>query len=597
MEIRSLTEIDSIKGKRYLEKLRKRGNIVLLVGSGISMWSPSNLPSGQKVTQDIAELIAVSTLSPRAKIIDSIKYSAFEHIMERYPKPDLLKAILANSYRPTIPNNVHKTIAELLNEGIINHIITTNYDEGIENACNDICHPSRKPFEVIYETDLLRVVDSQPILFKIHGCAKPGREDSIVATLSTEGELPEWKSSLLKTLARDKVLLISGYSGLDFEISPELINLPTKKMLWNSFSNPRTDIWAMTSNAQYVVSEKKGRVLVGSMHNMFGELNQKSCDFDPPSSMPSFIGELESKLTSWELDKWRVWVFNGLSCAKDGIEVAERMYIKSGTSKKLKIDAFLAMAEANFHSGFYKKSINNYSEAIKLTWELSNFEDWVKSELGLIESYRVAGYYFRARLRIRKLSKAVKFLFSGQKLETVESQIALKRVLLQRYIFHFLKLFRLTFLALIIQKSVKNDLLLITSHSANTGKWFDLRHSQMLAMKFQIPFTDVYMGKMNTTAFRDGFQQLGYALAEMMAVRSEMIQGKIPNAAQIFPYLEKADDLGIYPEYWKIVTTLRKVFGDNIISDNIKIKEKTAWQNCQYTFPMRLLLKFLGENA
>src|SRR5688500_4056897 len=98
MEIKSLTLIDSVKGKKYLEKLRKRGNIVLLVGSGISMWSPSNLPSGQKVTQDIADLIANTTVSPRAKVLDSIKYSAFEHIMERYPKPDLLKVILANAY-------------------------------------------------------------------------------------------------------------------------------------------------------------------------------------------------------------------------------------------------------------------------------------------------------------------------------------------------------------------------------------------------------------------------------------------------------------------------------------------------------------------
>lgn len=119
----------------------------------------------------------------------------------------------------------------------------------------------------------------------------------------------------------------------------------------------------------------------------------------------------------------------------------------------------------------------------------------------------------------------------------------------------------------------------------------------MLAMKFQIPLTDIYSGKMKTTSFRDGYQQLGYSLAEMMAVRSEMIQGKISDATLIFPYLEKADDLGIYPEYWKIVTTLKKVFGDGVISDDIRIKGEKAWQNCQYTFPMRLLLKFLGENA
>jgi hypothetical protein len=88
MSIIRLTEINSAKGKKYLEKLRLRREIILLVGSGISMWGPSNLPSGQKVTQDIADLIAKSTVSPRAKVIDSIKYSAFEHVMERYPRTD-----------------------------------------------------------------------------------------------------------------------------------------------------------------------------------------------------------------------------------------------------------------------------------------------------------------------------------------------------------------------------------------------------------------------------------------------------------------------------------------------------------------------------
>jgi hypothetical protein len=153
----------------------------------------------KKVIEDVADLIADSTAAtPKAIIIEMVKSSAFEHIMERYPKPGVLNEIIADAYRPTIPNPVHETIAELINDGIVKHVITTNYDEGIENACASICRQSGMPFVVTYQSDVRPSVSAaKPVLFKIHGSAKAGQEDSIVATLTTEGELPEWKQTLL----------------------------------------------------------------------------------------------------------------------------------------------------------------------------------------------------------------------------------------------------------------------------------------------------------------------------------------------------------------------------------------------------------------
>jgi hypothetical protein len=42
---------------------------------------------------------------------------------------------------------------------------------------------------------------------------------------------------------------------------------------------------------------------------------------------------------------------------------------------------------------------------------------------------------------------------------------------------------------------------------------------------------------MKTTSFRAGYRQLGYILAEMMAVRSEMLDGKLSDVSEIYPYL------------------------------------------------------------
>lgn len=596
MKEKTVIEINSLCGKKYLTKLQRHGEIVLLLGSGISMWSPSNLPSGQTVTQEIAELVAESSVGDKSLIVEMIKSSAFEHIMERYPKPDVLNKIVADAYRPTAPNPVHMAVAELINDGIVKHIVTTNYDEGIENACALVCRREKIPLEIVNESDINSIAADRPILFKIHGSAKLGSEDSIVATLTTEGELPEWKGNLLDDLTKDRILLISGYSGFDFEISPALAGLSFKRLLWNSFDDPRIKPESLSANASHVVRETDGKILVGGMHDMFALLNQKPCSWTGFGSGSSFVEKLKDELMDWELDKWRVWVLNGLSCAKEAIEIGRRM-LRNSFSEAMRLDSLLALAEALFHGGYYKQAALIYEDAAKVSFKIRDHPAWVKSELGLIESYRVAGHWLRAAMRIEKLSRRVKPLFSGDDLVTVESQIALKRVLLQRYVFRLSNLFRLAPISRKIQNSVTQDLSTTASYSAINGKWFDLRQCQMLAKKFGIPLANIYAGKMKTTSFREGYRQLGYVLAEMMAIRSEMLDGGLSDISEILPYLDKAEALGINAEYWKLIRTAERRFGREAISHAQKQKTKMFWKECEYNPSMKFLLKFFGENA
>lgn len=596
MKEKTIIEINSPSGKKYQDKIRRHGEIVLLLGSGISMWSPSNLPSGQTVTQEIAELIAESSVGDKSLLVEIIKSSAFEYIMERYPKPDVLNKIIAAAYRPTAPNPAHLAVAELINDGIVKHIITTNYDEGVENACALICRPEKIPLEIVNESDIGSIAVDRPILFKIHGSAKLGLGASIVATLTTEGELPEWKRVLLDDLTEDKILLISGYSGFDFEISPALVSLSFKRLLWNSFDDPRIKPESLSANARHVVRETGGKILVGGMHDMFAQLNQKPCSWTGFGSGSSFVEKLKDELTAWELDKWRVWVLNGLSCAKEAAEIGRRM-LHNSCSEAMRLDSLLALAEALFHGGYYKQAALTYEDAAEVSFKIPDYPAWVKSELGLIESFRVAGYWRRAKMRIEKLSQRVEHLFSGDDLVTVESQIALKRVILQRYVFRLSNLLRLSPVSRRIQKSVTQDLSMTASYSAKNGKWFDLRQCQMLAKKFGIPLSDIYAGKMKTTSFREGYRQLGYVLAEMMAIRSEMLDGGLSDVSEILPYLDKAESLGINAEYWKLVRTTEKRFGREAISHTQKQKTKMFWKECEYNSSMKFLLKFFGENA
>jgi hypothetical protein len=358
--------ISSPEGGHYLTRMRRDGGIVALLGSYISTWHPSNMPNGQSITNALADVIADETASPRARVIERIRGSAFEHIMERYPRREIMRPAVAEAFYPTAANPVHKAFAMLLDTGVIEHIITTNYDVGLETACSALCGPRGMPQVIVTEGDLKTANPARPFLFKIHGSASPGKEDTLVLTLGGEGEMPGWKRGLLERLVNGKNLLVGGYSGLDFEICPVLIRLKPSSVTWNSYLDPRTEPSALTANAARVLTAAGGTPLVGDMNAMLKALTGLDWEAEPSKVSPDFVSRLVGALDDWELDKWRVWVFNGLGCALDGIRVAERMYTNSGASEERKMDSLLAMSEALFHSGRYKRADRTYREPMVL---------------------------------------------------------------------------------------------------------------------------------------------------------------------------------------------------------------------------------------
>jgi hypothetical protein len=610
--------IDSADGSAYLSDVRSMGGIVALLGSGISMWAPSNMPNGQRITDELANIIASTTVSSRSTVMDRIKSSAFEHIMERYPKQGILRSIVAGAYHPTPPNPVHEAFARLLSTGVVEHIITTNYDVGLESACSAICSPTEMPQVVVAESNLTTATITKPILFKIHGCAASGNEASIILTLGGEGEMPDWKRALLRRLINGRHLLVCGYSGLDFEICPELIRLAPSQTTWNSYQDPRTDEKALTANAKRVLEATNGTPLVGDMNKMLQSLTGKSWSADASKISPDLVRQMVNALDDWELDKWRARVLNGLGCALDGVHTARRMYLNSGASKERQSDSLLAMGEALFHSGLYKQAGRAYREATLLSSGCGNWDKIVKAEVGVIESDRVAGRWLRAHRRMKKAARTLPRQAPPEEREKVVNEIMLKRVLLHRYTFYLARLLRLPALIERIRRQVKQDMIAVSAYSARQGSWFNLQHCEMLAGKFSIPFSEIYSGPMTPPAAHEGYQHLGYILAEMMAYRALLADPSVSNPPLNIEYFRIAQELGINPEVWKLARAMEKRFGSISLPStagspgatnmrtrllrlampfNFNHAVRSAWETCEYTIPMRLLLRLRGEEA
>jgi hypothetical protein len=138
-------------GKRVIKGLERNNNIVLLVGSKISEWYPSNIPSGMAITSQIAYLLAAQLPGvdekQRTKISDYIIRAPFEYLVDRCPRKDILRRILPGFFRIDIPNNAHRAIANLVFSGRIHSVITPNYD-----LCFDTLIPDGQPLKRVFQS-------------------------------------------------------------------------------------------------------------------------------------------------------------------------------------------------------------------------------------------------------------------------------------------------------------------------------------------------------------------------------------------------------------------------------------------------------------
>jgi hypothetical protein len=62
-------------------------------------------------------------------------------------------------------------------------------------------------------------------------------------------------------------------------------------------------------------------------------------------------------------------------------------------------------------------------------------------------------------------------------------------------------------------------------------------------------------------------------------------------------YVKTAQELGIYPEVWKLVRAIEKKFGGGAVTPEFRRAAQEAWRLCEYTIPMRLLLRVMGEET
>ncbi len=239
--------------KNIKDILDENENLVYLVGAGVSINAPSNLPSARTISKSILEQIIPEKYVEFVSNHEGLRYEEIIEHIKTYFDSSLGFMEYFNLCRA--PNLIHFYLAHaiLAKSGVI----TTNFDYLIEWALHDILNEfTREKIKLVItkeDFDSIQSVQNDinegylP-LFKIHGsfqnlATKADTRETLVTTTSAlaaekgEGEilgLESFKQRILEPFLKDKTLIVMGYSGSDdFDISPFLNKVKgIKRLVW-----------------------------------------------------------------------------------------------------------------------------------------------------------------------------------------------------------------------------------------------------------------------------------------------------------------------------------------------------------------------------
>lgn len=211
----------------------ENGDAVFLVGAGISVDPPAQLP----IASQLSRALAVD-LSDQIDLPTRLKTRVVA-AMARL-RPEVLGDILvehlgsrALSQVPILlshgdPNRWHSFLARAIGNGC--SVVTTNFDTLIEEACERIGVTPiviASPHEVREAKRL-----TSGILLKVHGSldrgARIGETAQLALAIRQVGRgIPQRIEGLLRLLLKEKPLFVVGYAGRDdFDIAPWMRALP-----------------------------------------------------------------------------------------------------------------------------------------------------------------------------------------------------------------------------------------------------------------------------------------------------------------------------------------------------------------------------------
>lgn len=570
--------------RKYFQNLLYSSDFVLLLGSAISLWQPSNVPTGQSIRDAICEYLDFKEvfLSTEKNYLRNLKEILnkfpFELLMDRCPNRKGVKDILFDFYKNfNSPNPVHNKIAEMFNNSRVSAIITPNYDVCLENAIVDT-HPISNFSKVSLEKDIQNR-SLEKIIFKIHGSVDSNEKDSLIFMMQQEGRLPYWKHFLFRDLIKNKNLLIIGYSGYDFDICPEIPLAMPNKIYWNYLSKKN-----INDNTREVAKKVNTEFLIGDMRKLLTFLGYPViADYgkDYQIKIDDFISNISFKVSNLSKKLWRLKILNSISFNEIVIRESEELINQAPTPSFL-IETLSEKATALSNSGRYRQAALIYEKAAKISRKNGLKRDFsVKSELAA-HSWLTYGNLYRFWIwnilaKITKPRVKENYGINSNELQFI------------RDLYRGLMKWKLIFPANILRKYAKSKIENLGPEVHKQGNWHGINRLQILASDFDINLNEIkIIGEYDLKPINLGYSQVSMPIGQMMAYRKSIEKKEINVSKKSHKdgekLLRQAIRLGINAEVWKLSILLDSVF--NLVNNHTK-EFWLGFNNCEYSKNMR----------
>jgi hypothetical protein len=599
-----IVDLKSEKGEQAVQKILSNCPVIL-IGSGVSMWQPTDLLTGNEFVDQLFDLIFPESFlndDPRTKPIVEENFKGcyhkdlpgfpFEVLFEGCPRKEKITPIFKNIFSTEKFNPIHEALAEHFLSGGFSAVITTNYD-----LCLDSLFGFTDTAEV---SDIARIVtqddfDSDKITerriyFKIHGSADDMRGETLVFALSQESRLPKWKRELLyKIFEQHPVLLILGYSGSDFEICPELSAMPVELIFWNTRSDK------ISLNARRLSEYKKVQFLKGDMRNLLSSITGTDIKAEKGKSDELFRS-IESQFTPQDLIEWRAFLLYRMGFTLLALRACDELEgMPMDTSDKISTKRLKTLVL--FHLGKYKTSADLASELAAM----AETSPVMQTDLLINASaaYRCYGE-FNKSARYMNMAKKVVEKVDGKEKMRLLARMHMHQAGTMLYIYRFWKIMDTLTIGLTKKKSenmkkeIDSEFRKACKYALESGSWFDFQEAALWAQQVGIEISELTKGMEYPPPHtpREGYKFLASIVPQMIEARSKFNRKghlNLKEKKELENYLQLGKVIGNNPEVWKLL--LIKIKRSKLSTESINDLAEFLrfYKLCEYSLLFRIL--------
>lgn len=544
---------------------------VILFGSGVSMWAPSDIPTGAQVRDALLDILFSTELLEweRSNLRRWLNWIPFETINECAPPSVNLKNFYAKHLATSQFNELHRQLAQLGASRRVVALITTNYDCGVEAAAGT--SPIWPVLDPIGPTPAGVIP-----LFKIHGSTD--RPETLVYRLAQEAVLSEQKSKYLYALLAGRTLVVIGYSGVDFEICPVIATSQAKQVIWcyqsgNALTDYQTPGFRAIASAiatqPFPIDLSAGLPWYSTQVTLC-----RSTGRNINTDLASLLGEEERGI-------WALRLASSIGYATLAQKLLRELQSASH-SVQVVAESQKQEGYALFQAGCYRTAARAFLRTARDARRTRDYEERISAVLDACDAWRAGGHYARAVASFL-LAQVLALRHASPK---TACRLALKEALLLKSIMVGMqprqssatlsRTVRLSFARLLHRRGRR----LVASarrHSAEAGQVFDQKQLDELEGIF-VP------SDASRSPSPDGYAHLGYLAASTTLFRIRVLRAPLPTAIE-----DEAQEhyklmciLGNNPEAWKVAARMAELtFGST--AHEWELRNQDHLQRCEYT--------------